>query len=156
MALFASQAKVQMTHVPYKGATQAAVGLGGKEVDASFQGFPTVAPLLKAGKLRLIGVTTARKMPQFPDVPTVSESGQLGFEFSTWFTLMAPAGTPRPILQYLSAEAAKAVADPEVRDKLIAQGMTPRGSSPEELGRATREQLVRYADLIRQSGIKAD
>ena len=85
MALFASQAGVQMTHVPYKGATQAAMGVAGKEVDAAFQGIATVNSLIKAGKLRLIGVTTPRRMPQFPDVPTVSESGLPGFEFNSWF-----------------------------------------------------------------------
>jgi tripartite-type tricarboxylate transporter receptor subunit TctC len=155
MALFASQAKVQMTHVPYKGATQAAMGVAGKEVDTAFQGIATVNSLIKAGKLRLVGVTTPRRMPQFPDVPTVSESGLPGFEFNSWFAMMAPAGTPRAILQYLSAEAAKALADPEVREKLIAQGLTPRGTTPDDLGKAMRAQLARYGDLIRQNGITA-
>src|SRR4029078_5143334 len=118
MALFASQAGVQMKHVPYKGATQAAMGVAGKEVDTAFQGIATVTSLIKAGKVRLIGVTTPRRMPQFPDVPTVSESGLSGFEFNSWFAIMAPAGTPRDIVQRLSAEVAKALADPEVREKL--------------------------------------
>jgi tripartite-type tricarboxylate transporter receptor subunit TctC len=155
MALFASQAHVQMTHVPYKGATQAAMGVAGHEVDAAFQGIATVNSLIKAGKVRLVGVTTPRRMPQFPDVPTVSESGLPGFEFNSWFAMMAPAGTPRAILQYLSAEAAKALADPEVREKLIAQGLTPRGTTPDDLGKAMRAQLARYGDLIRQNGITA-
>jgi tripartite-type tricarboxylate transporter receptor subunit TctC len=156
MALFASQAKVQMTHVPYKGATQAAMGVAGKEVDAAFQGIATVTSLVKAGKLRLVGVTTPRRMPQFPDVPTVSESGLAGFEFNSWFAMMAPAGTPRPILNYLSAEVAKALADPEVKEKLNAQGLTPRGTSPDDLGKAMRVQLTRYGELIRQNGITAE
>ena len=156
MALFASQARVQMTHVPYKGATQAAMGVAGKEVDAAFQGIATVNSLVKAGKLRLVGVTTPRRMPQFPDVPTVSESGLPGFEFNSWFALMAPAGTPRGIVQFLSAEVTRALADPEVREKLIAQGLTPRGTSPDELGRATRAQLARYGELIKQNGITAE
>ena len=156
MALFASQSKVQMTHVPYKGATQAAIGVAGKEVDAAFQGIATVNPLVKSGKLRLVGVTTPRRMPQFPDVPTVSESGLPGFEFNSWFALMAPAGTPSPILHYLAAEVTKALADPEVREKLVAQGLTPRGTSPEDLGKAMRVQLTRYGELIRQNGITAE
>ena len=156
MALFSSQAKVQMTHVPYKGATQAAMGVAGKEVDAAFQGIATVNSLVKAGKLRLVGVTTPRRMPQFPDVPTVAESGLPGFEFNSWFAMMAPAGTPRPILQYLSAEVGKALADPEVREKLNAQGLTPRGTSPDDLGKAMRVQLTRYGDLIKQNGITAE
>jgi tripartite-type tricarboxylate transporter receptor subunit TctC len=156
MALFASQAGVQMKHVPYKGATQAAMGVAAREVDAAFQGIATVNALVKAGKLRLIGVTTPKRMPQFPDVPTVSESGMPGFEFNSWFAVMAPAGTPKEIVQRLSAEAAKALADPEVRDKLNAQGLTPRGTTPEELGTALRAQLVKYGNLIRQNGITAE
>ncbi len=156
MALFASQAKVQMTHVPYKGATQAAMGVAGNEVLAAFQGIATVNSLVKAGKVRLVGVTTPRRMPQFPDVPTVSDSGLPGFEFNSWFAMMAPAGTPKPILQYLSAEVSKALADPEVREKLNAQGLTPRGTTPDDLGKAMRVQLTRYGELIRQNGITAE
>jgi tripartite-type tricarboxylate transporter receptor subunit TctC len=156
MALFASQAGVQMKHVPYKGATQAAMGVAGQEVQAAFQGIATVTSLVRAGKLRLIGVTTPRRMPQFPDVPTVAESGLPGFEFNSWFTLMAPAGTPKPVVQALNEAVQKALADPEVRDKLNAQGLTPRGTSPEELAAATRTQLARYGALIRQNGITAD
>ncbi|TWO68439.1 tripartite tricarboxylate transporter substrate binding protein [Caenimonas sedimenti] len=156
MALFASQSGVQMTHVPYKGATQAAMGVAGNEVQAAFQGIATVNSLVKAGKLRLVGVTTARRMPQFPEVPTVSESGLAGFEFNSWFTLMAPAGTPRPIVQALAAAVQKALADPGVKEKLYAQGLTPRGSSPEELAAATRAQLARYGALIKQNGITAE
>ena len=155
-ALFASQAGVAMTHVPYKGATQAAMGVAGNEVHAAFQGIATVNSLVRAGKLRLIGVTTPQRMPQFPDVPTVAQSGLAGFEFNSWFAVMAPAGTPKPILQLLSAEIAKALADPEVRDKFVAQGLTPRGTSPDELARATRAQLARYGQLIKQAGITAD
>jgi tripartite-type tricarboxylate transporter receptor subunit TctC len=156
MALFASQAGVQMTHVPYKGATQAAMGVAGNEVHTAFQGIATVNSLIRAGKVRLIGVTTPQRMPQFPDVPTVSQSGLHGFEFNSWFAVMAPAGTPRPILQTLSAEIAKALADPEVRDKLVAQGLTPRGTSPDDLAREMRGQLARYGQLIKQAGITAD
>ena len=153
MALFASQAGLQMKHVPYKGATQAALGVAGKEVDAAFQGIATVNSLVKAGKLRLVGVTTAKRLPQFPDVPTVSESGMPGFEFNSWFAMMAPAGTPGPIVHRLAAELQKALADPEVREKLAAQGLTPRGTTPEELGALTRAQYAKYGALIKQNNI---
>jgi tripartite-type tricarboxylate transporter receptor subunit TctC len=156
MALFASKAGVSMTHVPYKGATQAAMGVAGNEVHAAFQGIATVNSLVRAGKVRLIGVTTPQRMPQFPDVPTVAQSGLPGFEFNSWFAVMAPAGTPKPILQALSAEITKALADPEVREKLIAQGLTPRGTSPDDLARDMRAQLARYGQLIKQAGITAD
>jgi tripartite-type tricarboxylate transporter receptor subunit TctC len=156
MALFASQAGVTMTHVPYKGATQAAMGVAGNEVSAAFQGVATVNSLVRAGKLRLIGVTTPRRMAQFPDVPTVSESGMPGFDFNSWFALMAPAGTPKAIVHTLHTEITKALADPEVREKLLAQGLSPRGTSPEELARDMRAQLARYAALIKQAGITAE
>jgi tripartite-type tricarboxylate transporter receptor subunit TctC len=156
MALFASQAGVSLTHVPYKGASQAAVGLAGHEVQAEFQGIATVNALIRGGKLKLIGVTTPKRMPQFPDVPTVAESGLSGFEFNSWFAMMAPAGTPKAIVQTLHAETVKALADPEVREKLQGLGLTPRGTSPDELGKAMRAQLARYGALIKQAGITAE
>jgi tripartite-type tricarboxylate transporter receptor subunit TctC len=156
MELFASLAGISLTHVPYKGATQAAVGVAAGEVPVAFQGLATVTGLLKGGKLRLIAVTTSQRLPQFADVPTVSESGLPGFEFNSWATVMAPAGTAKANIAKLNAEIVKALAGPDVREKLIAQGLTPRGSSPEELGQATRQQLARYATLMKQAGIRAE
>jgi tripartite-type tricarboxylate transporter receptor subunit TctC len=156
MALFSTQSGTQMKHVPYKGATQAAMGVAGKEVEASLQGIATVNPLIRSGKLRLIGVPNAQRMAQFPDVPTISESGLPGFEFNSWFTIVAPAGTPKNMTNRMSDEVRKALADPEVREKLHAQGMVLRGSTPEELAAATRTQLARYGNLIRQNNITAE
>jgi tripartite-type tricarboxylate transporter receptor subunit TctC len=156
MELFASTAGISLTHVPYKGATQAAVGVAAGEVPVAFQGLATVAALARSGKLRIIGVTTAQRLPQFADVPTVAESGLPGFAFNSWATVVAPAGTSREIISRLNAEIVKALSAPDVREKLIAQGLTPRGSSPEELRQATREQLARYATLMKQAGIKIE
>ena len=156
MALFANTAGIKLTHVPYKGASQAALGVAAGEVPVAFQGLATVAGLVRGGKAKLIGVTTRSRMPQFPDAPTVSESGLPGFEFNSWFTIMAPAGTPKDIIARLNAEIVKALADPEVREKLVDQGLTIRGTSPEELATATREQLARYAKLMKEAGIKAE
>lgn len=156
MALFAAQAGLQMTHVPYKGATQAAIGLAGREVEAEFQGIATVNALVKGGKLRLLAVCTPRRLPQFPEVPTVAESGLPGFEFNSWFAMMAPAGTPKAVLQKVHAEVVKALGDASVREQLMAQGLSPRGRSPDELGLALRAQLSRYETLIKQAGITAD
>jgi tripartite-type tricarboxylate transporter receptor subunit TctC len=156
MALFAANAGIRLTHVPYKGASQAALGVAAGEVPVAFQGLATVAGLVRGGKARLIGVTTAAPLAQFPGVPTVAESGMPGFEFNSWFAVMAPAGTPREIVARLHAEIVKALADPEVRAKLVDQGLTVRGTSGAELATATRAQLARYARLFREAGIKAD
>jgi len=156
MALFASQAGIQMQHVPYKGATQAAVGVGAGEVLTAMQGISTVKSLIAGNKVRLLGVATPKRMPQYPDVPTIGESGLPGFEFNSWFAIMAPAGTPRAITQRLADEVKKALEDPEVRAKLDAQGLTPRGTTPEELGAATRAQFAKYGELIRRNGITAE
>ena len=156
MALFANTAGIRMTHVPYKGATQAALGVAAGEVPVAFQGLATVAALVRGGKAKLIGVATPARLPQFPDAPPVSESGLPGFEFNSWFTIVAPAGTPREIVARLHAEIVKALADPEVRQKFADQGLTIRGSSPEELATATRAQLARYSKLMKEAGIKAE
>ena len=156
MALFASEAGVVLNHVPYKGATQAAVGVGGNEVAVAFQGLATVNSLIKANKVKLIAVSTPRRMPQYPEVPTVSESGLAGFEFNSWFAVLAPAATPPEIVARLNAEIVKALADKDVREQLVAQGLTPRGSSADELGSATTAQLAKYAALIKKADIKAE
>jgi len=154
MALFAANAGIALMHVPYKGASQAALGVAAGEVPVAFQGLATVAGLARGGKL--IGVTTKAPLPQFPEAPTVSSSGLPGFEFNSWFTIMAPAGTPKEIIARLHGEIVKALLDPEVRDKLRDQGLSPRGSSPEELGAATRDQLARYARLFKEANIKGE
>ena len=156
MALFASTAGLSMQHVPYKGATQAAVGVAGGEVAVSLQGLGTVTPLVQAGKLRLIGVATPARLPTRPDVPTIAESGLPGFTFNSWYAVYAPAGTPKAMINRISDEIRKALADPGVREKLTAQGFTLRGSTPEELGTATREQLAKYHKLMKEAGIKAE
>ncbi len=156
MALFASQAGVQLTHVPYKGATQAALGVAGHEVQVAFQGIATVSSLIKAGKLRLIAVTTPKRLPQFPDVPTVSESGLSGFEFNSWFAMMAPAGTPKPIVEKLHAEISKALADPSIKEQLFGLGLSPRGTTPDQLAADLKTQFAKYGNLIRQANITAE
>ena len=154
MEVFASAAGISLTHVPYRGATQAALDVASGQVSVAFQGLATVASLVRGGKLRLLAVTTRNRLPQFPDVPTVSESGLPGFEFNSWFALMAPAHTPKPIIARLNAEVLKALADPDVRARLDAQGLTIRGSSPEELGIATRAQLAKYARVMKEANIR--
>jgi tripartite-type tricarboxylate transporter receptor subunit TctC len=156
MALFASQAGLKMTHVPYKGATQAALGIAAGDVPVGLQGIATVAGLARGGKLKLIGVATPGPNPAFPDVPTIASTGLPGFTFQSWFTVVAPAGTPKEIIARVNAEIVKALGDPAVQAQLRDQGLTPRGSTPEELGQATRDQLARYGRLFKEANIKAE
>ncbi len=156
MALLASEAGVTLNHIPYKGATQAGIGVAGGEVAVAMQGLATVNSLIKGNKVKLLGVATPQRMAQYPDAPTLSESGLRGFVFNSWFAVLAPAGTPGEIVSKLNAEIVKALADPNVREQLNAQGLTPRGTSAEELGNATKAQLAKYAALIKSAGIKAE
>ena len=153
MAMFASGAGISLTHVPYKGATQAATDVAGGQIPVAFQGLGTVTALVRGGQVRLLGVTTPSRLPQFPDVPTVSESGLPGFLFNSWFAILAPAGTPKPIVAQLNAGVLKALQDPEVRRKLEELGFAARGSSPEELRAITRDQLARYSRVMKEMGI---
>ena len=153
MAMFADAAGISLTHVPYKGATQAATDIASGQIPIGFQGLGTVAGLVRGNQLKLIGVTTEKRLPQFPDVPTVSESGLAGFFFNSWFTILTPAGTSRDIIARLNTEVLNALADPDVRRKLEDLGFTVRGTSAKELGVLTREQLEKYARVIKQMGI---
>lgn len=156
MEYFKSLAGVDLVHIPYKGAAAAALDVATGQVQTHLSGLPTVHALIRGGKVRLIGVGSPRRLAAFPDVPTVAESGLPGFEFGSAFIIMTPAGTPKDIIARLNAEVVKALAAPEVREKLIAQGFNIRGSSPEEVTTMTRNQLARYAQLFKQSGIKID
>jgi len=153
MAIFASAAGISLTHVPYKGATQAATDVASGQIPVGFQGLGTVAALVRGGQLKLIGVGTEKRLAQFPNVPTVSESGLPGFTFNSWFAVLAPAGTPKDIVARLNAEILKALGDGDVRRKLEELGFAVRGSSSPELAVMTRDQLAKYARIIREMGI---
>lgn len=156
MELFNARAGIVATHVPYRGAAAAALDTASGQVNVGFSGMPTVFSLIKGGKLKLLGVASPKRSPLFADIPTVAEAGLPGFEFTSWFGVVVPAGTPKEIVARLNAEVAKAANAPDVREKLVAQGFTVLASSPEELNRTTRDQLERYGKLFKQAGIKAD
>src|ERR1700716_3634646 len=156
MAMFASAAGISLTHVPYKGATQAATDVASGQIPVGFQGLGTVAALVRGAQLRLMGVTTEKRLAQFPDVATVSESGLPGFFFNSWFAILAPAGTPKEIVNRLNAEVLKALGDTEVRRKLEELGFAVRGSSAEDLRVMTRDQLAKYARVIKEMGIASE
>ena len=156
MALFAQRTGLDIVHVPYKGATPAAVAAAAGQVDVSYQGLGTVTSLIQGGKLRLLAVSTPERLAQYPDVPTVAQAGVKDFFFNSWFAINAPAGTPKLIIEKLNAEIKKALADPQTRDRMVALGVTIRGTSPAAFGQATQEQYALYGKLIQDNNIKAD
>jgi tripartite-type tricarboxylate transporter receptor subunit TctC len=156
MEVFKARAGIFVTHIPYRGATAAAMDLAAGQVDVHFSGMPTVFTLIKGGKMKLLGVASPARSPLFPDTPTIAESGLPNFDFQSWFAITVPAGTPKEIVDRLNAEIVRATGDPATREKLVAQGFSVLASPPDELARATREQLGRYAALFKQAGIRAD
>jgi tripartite-type tricarboxylate transporter receptor subunit TctC len=156
MELFKSMAGVNITHVPYKGAPQAVTDLIGGSVDLMFNSIPPVLQHIKTGRLRLLGVASAKRSPQLPDVPTISEAGVPGYEAITWFGLLAPARTPKPIVVRLSAALVKVVHAPDIKSQLEIQGYDPVGSSPEEFAAFIRTESQKYAKVVKLSGAKVD
>jgi len=156
MALFAKKAGLDIVHVPYKGATPGAVAVAGKEVQAGFQGLGTVAGLIQGGKVKLLAVSTKEPLAQFPGVPTVDTSGLPGFFFDSWATIVAPHGTPRPIVDRLHQSVVKALAAADVKAQLAPLGMTLRGIGPDEFGAATRGNFDLYRQLIHDGNIQSN
>jgi tripartite-type tricarboxylate transporter receptor subunit TctC len=155
-ALFEMLTGVKMVHVPYKGSSEGVVAVTRGDVNVMFANMPPSLALIRDGRVRPIAVTTAHRLAAFPDLPTVAETGVPGYEVSTWFALFAPAATPEPIVQRLNREFAVALADADVRDKLMAQGYTINGGSPQELGALVRAELVKWAKVVKESGAKVE
>jgi tripartite-type tricarboxylate transporter receptor subunit TctC len=155
-ALLASMAGVQLLHVPARGPAQAVQDTLGGHVDILFDSTAQSLPLVKAGKLKALAVTSRERSPAVPALPTMSEAGLPGYEVLLWFGLYAPAGTPAAIVQRLHAETAKAFADPKVRDPLVHDGVQVVAGSPEQLAQFQRAEIAKYARLVKDLGLKAD
>ena len=154
MALLMQRAGMKLVHVPYKGATQAAVGAAAGEVDVSFQGLGTVAALINGGKLRLIAVSTPKPLAQFPGIPTIDQTTLPGFFFNSWAAIVASAKTPKAIIEKLSSEARKALDTDEIRDRFTKLGITIRGTTPAEFEAALKKQYELYGKVIKDNNIK--
>jgi len=154
--LFKSMAGVQMTHVPYKGAAPAMTDLIGGRLQLMFDNLASSLVQIKAGKVRALAVTTAKRTELAPELPTIAESGLPGFDINTWFGLFVPAGTPPAIVQRLHGEFVKALEAPDVRSKMLALGAEPVGNSPGEFAQYIRSEAVKYAKLVKASGAKVD
>ncbi len=154
--MFKTMTGVSMQHVPYKGSAPALQDLLSGQVQLMFDNLPSSLALIKAGKLRPIAVTSAQRAAALPDIPTIAESGYPGFEASSWFGLLAPAGTPPAIVAKLNAEGNKWLATPEAREKLLAQGAIAAGGTPEDFVRHIAAETAKWAKVVKQSGAKVE
>lgn len=154
--LFKSMAGLDMVHVSYKGAAPATNELVAGQIQLSFASTPGVMPMVKAGKLTALAVTSAKRMTQLPEIPTLAESGLPGYEASVWYGLVAPAKTPQAIIVRLNTEINKILQDKSIRQKLLANDFEPAGSTPEQFDAYIRAETVKWAKVVKSSGAKAD
>ena len=154
--LFSTMTQVQAVHVPYKGTGAAITDLIGGQVPLCFCTLPSVFPHVKNGRLRALAVTTARRTASAPDIPTVAEAGVPGYEMSQWYGLLAPAGTPTPIIERLNSEVGKALKHPELRSRLQSEGAEAVGSSPQEFGAFFKAEIVKWTRIVQSAGMRAD
>ena len=151
--LFAHMAGIKMSHVPYKGNGPAMTDLLGGRVSAMYDQIVTALPHVRTGKLRALGVTTATRAAIAPEIPTLAEAGLKGYEVTTWHGLLAPAGTPAPILVRLSQEVARALQSPEVTQRFAANGAEPVASTPAQFGDFMRAEIRKWTDTVRAAGL---
>jgi tripartite-type tricarboxylate transporter receptor subunit TctC len=156
MEMLAAQAGIKLHHVPYKGATPAVNDVVGGQVPAVFSAVSVVLPHIKSGRLVALGVPLDQRSPLMPDVPTFAELGIPDFKFTTWVALFAPKGTPAAVIEKLNSETGRALADPSVRDRLLALGLEPRTATPEQMAQMVASGHSRVADIIKKANIRAE
>jgi tripartite-type tricarboxylate transporter receptor subunit TctC len=154
--LFQRRAGIKMTHVPYKGAGAAVTDIMGGSVETIFGNSQSVGGLISGGRLRPLAVTSPKRLAAFPDVPTVAESGYPGFEAATWSGLVAPAGTPKPIIDKLNVAANKALGTAEMKKRLADEGSTPLGGTPQQFADYIKVEHAKWGAAVRDAGIKLD
>ena len=148
--------KMDASHVPYKGSAPADVDLVAGQIEFMTDTINSVAPFIKDGKLKLLAVSTSKRIPNFPNAPTLAESGMTGFEAGAWQGVMLPAKTPEAIVQRLNAELMKALKDPGVLEKLRVQGTEPLGSTPQAYGDYIQSEIKRWAGVVKSTGVSLD
>ncbi|MEQ1776725.1 MAG: tripartite tricarboxylate transporter substrate binding protein [Burkholderiales bacterium] len=154
--LFRNMAGLNVVHVPYKGGAAAITDLIAGQVHLMMESLNSITPHAKAGRVRALGVTALKRSPAVPDVPTIAESGVPGYEATTWNGLIAPAGTPRDIIQRLNAEINKILVSPSLKEKFALIGAEPTPASPEAFAKLIKSENVKWADVIKRSGAKID
>ena len=154
--LYKQMAGVDILHVPYKGSAPAVADLLGGQVQMMFDNMPVSLPHAKAGKLRALAVTSLKRSPALPDVPTMDEEGLKGFDATSWFGLLAPAGTPKDIIAKLNAASVAALATPDMRERLAAQGADPVGNTPDQFAAFIKAEIEKWAKIVKASGARVD
>jgi tripartite-type tricarboxylate transporter receptor subunit TctC len=154
--LFRSMTGVTWTHVPYKGAPPALTDTLGGQVQSFLSSVPSALGHIKTGRLRALAVTSAKRSAEMPDVPTIAESGYAGFEANTWYGLLAPAGTPAPVVARLNAAANRVLAMPDVRQRLASEGGDALGGTPEQFAAFLRAEHAKWGRVVKESGAKLD
>ena len=154
--LLALMGKVKMSHIPFKGSPQAVGAVVSGEVALMFPNIPNAMGLAKAGKVRILGVTTPKRLSWWPELPTIAESGLPGYEVIAWFGLFGPAGMPASIVERLNAESNRVLAQPAVRDNLVQQGFEILGGSVQDFTAFVRSELEKWARVVKASGAKAE
>jgi len=156
MELFLSMTGIRMTHVPYKGISPGFVDLLAGQVPVMTPSVLSGLPYVKAGRLRALGVTSAQRASAAADIPTIAEAGVPGYEATQWFGVLVPAGTPRTIIERWHRETVRTLKDAEIRNRLVADGATPIGSSPDEFAAYLRAETVKWAKVVKDVGIKPE
>lgn len=154
--LFKTLTKTNMVHIPYKGSAPAMIDMVGGQVQVMFDNMPSALPHVKAGKLRALAVTSGARSPSAPDVPTIIESGVAGFDVVSWFGLVAPKGTPKDIIARVNAEAVKALASAEIKERFLELGAVAGPMSPDAFGDYIKSEITRWGEVVKASGAKAE
>ncbi|HRM82462.1 MAG TPA: tripartite tricarboxylate transporter substrate binding protein [Acidovorax temperans] len=154
--LFKSLAKVDMQHVPYKGSAPAVTDLLGNQIGIMFDNMPSAIQHVRSGKLAPLAVTTAKRSPELPNVPTIAEAGVPGYEATSWFGMFAPAGTPAPVLAKLNAAIVKVLAQPDVKKKINEQGAEVYSETPEQFAAFIQAESVKWGKVVKESGASLD
>jgi len=154
--LFSSLTNLKMVHVPYKGGGPSMIALVGGEVSVCFATMPSAVGYVRSGRLRGIAVTTDKRSPSMPELPTIAETGVAGYEAGSWYGLSAPAGTSKEIIARLHAETMKVMALPDVKERLFNAGFEVVTSSPVQFAAFTRSEIQKWGKLVKATGLKAD
>src|SRR5258708_3274336 len=154
--LLQTHAGIKLTHVPYKGAGPALADVVGGQIPATFTSMATAAPYAKAGRLRILAVTSPKRLAAFPEVPTFEESAVPGMTIEHWWGVMAPARTPGPVVDKLHAAIVQALNAADVRERFAALAVEPRTNTPEQFRALLESDLKRWADVVRNAGIKPE